>query len=146
MLLCIIEQLDLKEVPVFHVHDCFETKNDRALYVGANNKKMMHLRATLPSHTVLFVYNPQSENKEIKQFEMDSRIIKRRYFLSEKIKDSKTIGIAIGTLAVKNYLKVVERMKQLLAAHKKKYYVISVGRLTVAKFANFPEVINNKRQ
>lgn len=124
------------EFAVFYVHGNYDAKNCNVLYVGNSKKKVMHLKATLACDE-LFVY----ENNEIKRYEIDTRILKRRYFLSEKIKDSKTIGIVIGTLAVKNYLKVVERMKTLLTAHKKKYYIISVGKLTVAKLANFPEVL-----
>lgn len=122
-----------------HVHDfCGETKNRTVLYVGDNKKKLIHLKATLACDE-LFHYDPKDE--KVEKFEMDSKILKRRYYLAEKIKDSTVVGIVIGTLAVKNYLRVIERMKKLLAAHKKKYYVISVGKLTVAKLANFSEVV-----
>lgn len=68
------------------------------------------------------------------------KILKRRYFLIEKIKDSSTIGIIIGTLAVKNYLRIINRIKKIIQASGRKYYVISVGKPTVAKLANFLEV------
>lgn len=58
----------------------------------------------------------------------------------EKIRDARTIGIVIGTLGVKNYLKIIERMKNLATAYGKKYYLISVGKPTVAKLANLGEV------
>lgn len=126
-----------KEISIYYIHDAFEAKNCSAIYVGKNSRKLLHLKATLACDE-LYAYDPDS--CQITTFEIDSKIIKRRYFLAEKIKDSKTVGIVVGTLAIKNYLKVVERMKQLLVAHKKKYYIISVGKLTVAKLANFPEV------
>lgn len=126
-----------KELAVYYVHDLFEAKNSSAIYVGNNNRKLIHLKATLACDE-LYAYDPNT--CQIKTFEIDSKIVKRRYFLAEKIKDSKSVGIVVGTLAIKNYLKVVERMKKLLTAHKKKYYIISVGKLTVAKLANFPEV------
>lgn len=80
--------------------------------------------------------------ESIKQFDTHSRILKRRNYLMEKIKDSKTIGIVIGTLAVQNYLKIIERLKSLIKSRGKKYYLISVGKPTVAKLANFQEVSN----
>lgn len=128
----------VEEYKVFCVHETFNiSPNTNVLFVGKNEKKLMHLKATLNCDE-LHVYDP--EQCEIKTFEIDSKVIKRRYFLSEKIKDSKIVGIIVGTLAIKNYLKVVERMKNILKVHKKKYYIISVGKLTTAKLANFPEV------
>lgn len=79
----------------------------------------------------------------VKIFEDASKIIKRRHFIIEKIKDSETIGIIIGTLGVKNYLQILDRIKSLISQSGKKYYLISVGKPTVAKLANFPEVLFN---
>ena len=76
-------------------------------------------------------------------YETDEKILRRRYFLIEKIKDSNTVGIVIGTLGVKNYLQAIERLKKLIALQNKKYYLVSVGKPTVAKLANFPEVKKN---
>lgn len=84
--------------------------------------------------------DPKISNS-VQKYEQDSKVLKRRYFLTEKIKDSATIGIVISTLAVKNYLKIIERLKTLIKVHEKKYYIISVGKPNVAKLANFPEVI-----
>lgn len=133
-------------ISVYYLHNYYDAKNCCVIYIGSSNKKLIHLQATLGCDE-LFACDPQSGNGDIDRFEMDSRVVKRRYFLAEKIKDSTTVGIVVGTLAIKNYLRVVERMKKLLAAHRKKYYIISVGKLTVAKLANFSEVIKcNKKQ
>lgn len=60
--------------------------------------------------------------------------------MAEKIKDSQTIGIVLSTLAVANYLQILDRTINLIKQHEKKYYIISVGKPNVAKLANFPEV------
>lgn len=99
----------------------------------------MHTIISFLAHT-FFICDPKTAYS-IEEASCDSKILKRRYFLSEKIKDSTTIGIIIGTLAVQNYLKVLDRIKTLIKLHSKKYYIISVGKPTVAKLANFPEVI-----
>lgn len=88
----------------------------------------------------LFSYNEERSIKLLK-YEQDEKILRRRCFLIEKIKDSQTFGIIIGTLGVKNYLEAIDRIKKLISLHKKKYYIISVGKPTVAKLANFPEVL-----
>lgn len=86
-------------------------------------------------------YFDQDEGSRLINYEQDEKVLRRRYFLIEKIKDSNTVGIVIGTLGVKNYLQAIERIKKLLKLHNKKYYMVSVGKPTVAKLANFPEVI-----
>lgn len=87
------------------------------------------------------LYYFKEEGPSLVNYEQDEKVLRRRYFLIEKIKDSSTVGIVIGTLGVKNYLKAIERLKKLFLLHQKKYYMISVGKPTVAKLANFPEVI-----
>lgn len=82
-------------------------------------------------------------NGKLVKYNIETHVLKKRNFLIEKIKDSKTIGIIIGTISIKNYIQVIERMKKLIEMSSKKYYLISVGRPTVAKLANFPEVICN---
>lgn len=89
----------------------------------------------------LFWYNPLESKPTLLKYEMNSKVLKRRYYLIEKIKDSTTVGIVVGTLAVQNYMQLIQRIKELLQLHKKKYYIISVGKPTVAKLANFPEVL-----
>lgn len=66
--------------------------------------------------------------------------IRRRLYLSERVKDAKTIGILIATLGITHYLKAVESIRKLATRKGKKCYIISVGKPSVAKLANFPEV------
>lgn len=66
--------------------------------------------------------------------------IQRRFYLMEKLKDSNTVGIIVGTLGVSGYLDAIKRVSKLVRRKGKKCYVISVGKPTVAKLANFSEV------
>jgi diphthamide biosynthesis protein 2 len=61
--------------------------------------------------------------------------------LIERVKDAKTLGIVVGTLGVSNYLGAVDRLKELAKQRGKKLYIIAVGKPSVTKLANFPEVI-----
>jgi hypothetical protein len=63
-----------------------------------------------------------------------------RYYLVQKAKDSQVFGIVVGTLGVSKYLSVINTMQQLISLAGKKSYVLSVGKLNVAKLANFAEV------
>lgn len=69
-----------------------------------------------------------------------TRVIRRRLYLVEKVKDAKIIGILVATLGVQGYLSAVESVRNLAKRKGKKCYVISVGAPNVAKLANFPEV------
>jgi diphthamide biosynthesis protein 2 len=61
-------------------------------------------------------------------------------YLVERIKDANNIGILVGTLGIKGYLKAIEQVKQLCNRGNKRTYIIAVGKPNPAKLANFPEV------
>ncbi|KAL1502131.1 hypothetical protein ABEB36_007323 [Hypothenemus hampei] len=109
------------------------------LYIGQNERKLINIDLSF-NVKCLYYYEPDKNPPKITPFQQNTKIIKRRHFLIEKIKDANTIGIVIGTLGVKNYLKVIERLKKLAEANGKKYYLISVGKPTVAKLANLGEI------
>lgn len=50
------------------------------------------------------------------------------------------LGIVIGTLGVSRYLQVLESVKRLIISSGKKPYIFAVGKINVAKIANFAEV------
>ncbi|KAK5638455.1 hypothetical protein RI129_012750 [Pyrocoelia pectoralis] len=107
------------------------------IFIGHNLRKILNYKLSFKPRQ-LYYYDPTKDM--CVNYECDPKILKRRRFLAEKIRDSNTIGIVIGTVAVKNYLAVLERVKRLIKLSGKKYYVISVGKPTVAKMANFAEM------
>ncbi|CAH1971071.1 unnamed protein product [Acanthoscelides obtectus] len=142
----------LVDTPYIHILDRIEAlKNDsvticsadkieglssdqKFVFVGEPGRKLTN---------IVFALKPQEMywfKDSLHKYVMDVRVLKRRNYLMEKIRDSRTIGIVIGTLGVKNYLNVIARMKELINLSRKKYYIISVGKPTVAKLANFPEL------
>lgn len=69
-----------------------------------------------------------------------NRYLMKRYFLVEKTKDAKIIGILVGTLGVKDYIQTLDRIKTLIKKAGKKSYTFVVGKINVAKLANFMEI------
>lgn len=110
------------------------------LYIGKNDRKLLNFRLKHKNIPNLYYYDPQENDPLIKNYEENSMILKRRRYLVEKIKESETFAIVIATVVIENYMKAMERIKELLKLNGKKYYIISVGRPTVAKLANFPEM------
>ncbi|VDK41626.1 unnamed protein product [Taenia asiatica] len=66
-----------------------------------------------------------------------SAFLRRRYFLMERFKSAKRIGILMGTLSVSRYSDIVARLKRLLHRAKKPYTTLVVGRINEAKLMNF---------
>lgn len=69
-----------------------------------------------------------------------TQILRRRYALVTSMSTVSTWGILINTLSVKNYLHVVEHVKQQITNAGKKFYLFVVGKINAAKLANFSEI------
>jgi diphthamide biosynthesis protein 2 len=69
-----------------------------------------------------------------------SAALSRRYAILTRLSTVPIFGILINTLSVKNYLHIVEHVKQKIAAAGKKSYMFVVGKLNAAKVANFSEI------
>ncbi|KAJ5175026.1 2-(3-amino-3-carboxypropyl)histidine synthase subunit 2 [Penicillium canariense] len=69
-----------------------------------------------------------------------SAAVRRRYAILTSLNTVPIWGILINTLSVKNYLHIVEHVKEQIAAAGKKSYMFVVGKLNAAKVANFSEI------
>lgn len=108
--------------------------NGTLILLGKDERKLINIELIFNGDN-LYYYDGA-----LKRYGSNVKLLTRRRYLIEKIKDSNTIGIVVGTLGVANYLGVIERIKKLISLNSKKYYIISVGKPTVAKLANFPEM------
>ncbi|KAM6218396.1 2-(3-amino-3-carboxypropyl)histidine synthase subunit 2 isoform 2-T2 [Rhynchocyon petersi] len=68
------------------------------------------------------------------------RLRARRHYLVERAKDARVVGLLVGTLGVARYQEALAHLQNLTQAAGKRSYVLSLGRPTPAKLANFPEV------
>lgn len=66
--------------------------------------------------------------------------LRRRYAITTRLTTVPIWGILINTLSVKNYLHIVNHVKEQIAAAGKKSYMFVVGKLNAAKVANFSEI------
>ncbi|KAL3469776.1 hypothetical protein BJX99DRAFT_251724 [Aspergillus californicus] len=67
-------------------------------------------------------------------------VLRRRYAILTRLSTVPIFGILVNTLSVKNYLHIVEHVKEKIAAAGKKSYLFVVGKLNAAKVANFSEI------
>ncbi|KAI9729581.1 MAG: Diphthamide biosynthesis protein 2 [Cirrosporium novae-zelandiae] len=66
--------------------------------------------------------------------------LRRRYALLTSLNTASIFGILINTLSVKNYLHMVEHVKEQIRKAGKKSYTFVVGKVNAAKIANFSEI------
>ncbi|KAM9839835.1 2-(3-amino-3-carboxypropyl)histidine synthase subunit 2 [Aulostomus maculatus] len=69
-----------------------------------------------------------------------SRALMKRYYAIERAKDANVVGILVGTLGVANYLSIIQQLKETIHRAGKKSYMFAMGKLSVAKLANFMEI------
>lgn len=65
----------------------------------------------------------------------------QRYNNVEKVRNAEIIGILIGTVAVDNYMNIINNLKMSIAKSGKKYYEVLIGKLNEPKLKNFQIVI-----
>ncbi|EPZ34132.1 Diphthamide synthesis DHP2, eukaryotic domain-containing protein [Rozella allomycis CSF55] len=106
------------------------------LYVGSKDLHQLSIMS-IHCHSQFYIL----EGKQfVEQSIYNNSMLRKRFHLIEKAKNANIIGIVVGTLAVSSYLDVLEKVKKLIKSSGKKYYVLSVGKLNVAKLANFMEI------
>ncbi|KAI9376671.1 hypothetical protein BJX61DRAFT_530679 [Aspergillus egyptiacus] len=80
-------------------------------------------------------------DKEVKPLPASTAAaLRRRYAILTRLSTVPIFGILVNTLSVKNYLHIVEHVKEKIAAAGKKSYMFVVGKLNAAKVANFSEI------
>lgn len=63
-----------------------------------------------------------------------------RYYLVQRAREAGVIGIVVGTLGVQRYGSVVRSVRKMIEDAGRKAYTLAVGKVNVAKLANFAEV------
>lgn len=84
-------------------------------------------------------YDPESKTIKRDAWNINRQLMKR-YYLVERAKDAERVGILAGTLGVSDYLQVIDRLSKAIRSAGKKCYKFVIGKLNVAKLANFAEV------
>ncbi|RKP26913.1 putative diphthamide synthesis protein-domain-containing protein [Syncephalis pseudoplumigaleata] len=115
------------------------TLNDcRIFYIGEESRTLTNLLMT-NNKAEVHSFAPTTNETRLESASVN-RALMKRYYLVQKAKDADVIGIVAGTLGVVSYMQVIEHLKQMIRKAGKKFYFFSVGKLNVAKLANFPEI------
>ncbi|KAF9893586.1 Diphthamide biosynthesis protein 2 [Aspergillus nanangensis] len=101
------------------------------------------LLLTLASRVAAIQIYPTNDltNENVKPSPASSTIaLRRRYAILTRLSTEPIFGILVNTLSVKNYIHIVEHVKEKIAAAGKKSYLFVVGKINAAKVANFSEI------
>ncbi|KAF9146857.1 Diphthamide biosynthesis protein 2 [Mortierella sp. GBA39] len=107
-------------------------------YIGDESPTLSNIMMT-HSRCDTYSYNPEKKQGRLESAQVNKALM-RRYFLVQKAKDADVIGIAIGTLGVASYMTMIQHLKVLIESKGKKAYTFVMGKLNVAKMANFMEI------
>lgn len=66
--------------------------------------------------------------------------LRRRYALLTSLSSASVFGILVNTLSVKNYVSIIDYVKNRISSVGKKSYTFVVGKINAAKIANFSEI------
>ncbi|KAJ1666698.1 Diphthamide biosynthesis protein 2 [Coemansia sp. RSA 1813] len=108
------------------------------LYIGQESLTLTNVLLTQRSKAI-YSYDPRTQLLR-EEGAKANRHLGRRYYMVQQAQDADVVGIVVGTLAASRYLRVVETLKTLLRQAQRKFYIFVVGKLNVAKLANFPEI------
>lgn len=122
----------------FHIPSKIDISDCTMLYIGGESLTLTNLIYSFPS-SQFYSYNPSTKSARRENYNVNKMLMKR-YYLIEKAKDASIVGILIGTLGVANYMDILNRLKILIKKAGKKSYVFIVGKINVAKLANFMEI------
>lgn len=114
------------------------------LYIGQNCRQMVNIMlrcsgkdgaAACWSYTFDSGTNFSTDASNVCRRELN-----RRFYLTEKARMASIIGIVVGTLGVSRFQSVVTNLRKRIEASGRGCYTLVVGKVNVAKLANFGEI------
>ncbi|VDO04541.1 unnamed protein product [Rodentolepis nana] len=125
---------------IFHLKDNLEFPKG-LLYLGECDSNFYSILVSMKdAYKIAPILIDPNTGKVNFAIESASKLLRKRYFLMEKAKSAKRIGILMGSLSISKYMNVVDRIKHLLYRAKIAYTTLVVGRLNEAKLMNVPDL------
>ncbi|RIA85674.1 putative diphthamide synthesis protein [Glomus cerebriforme] len=113
-------------------------ENCTIFYIGCESLTLTNIIMT-HNKCKVYSYDPEIRVGRQETIQVNKALMKR-YYMVQKAKDADVIGIVIGTLGIASYLTIISHLKKLIIHAGKKPYTFVMGKLNVAKMANFMEI------
>ena len=137
--LVVPSDIELSDYTLLYIGDASGEKN------GSRQFLNILLRCCSPGGTDgCWAYDPYHKPEVINTDPTSSlsisRYLNRRYYLIQKTKMASIIGILVGTLSQKRFRSVIDRVRLLVEESGRSCYTFAVGKVNVAKLANYAEI------
>lgn len=110
----------------------------RMFYVGREGLTLTNFMMTW-NRCAFGSFDPDTSKGRAESVNINKALMKR-YYNIERAKDASVVGILVGTLGVANYLSIIQQLKASIHKAGKKSYLFAMGKINVAKLANFLEI------
>nr|XP_033772147.1 2-(3-amino-3-carboxypropyl)histidine synthase subunit 2 [Geotrypetes seraphini]XP_033772148.1 2-(3-amino-3-carboxypropyl)histidine synthase subunit 2 [Geotrypetes seraphini]XP_033772149.1 2-(3-amino-3-carboxypropyl)histidine synthase subunit 2 [Geotrypetes seraphini] len=107
-------------------------------YIGGESPTLTNFMMTW-NQCAFSTFNPHTGKGRHETLSVN-RALMKRFYLIERARDAKVVGILVGTLGVADYLSVIQHLRDRICRAGKKSYTFVMGKLSTAKLANFLEV------
>ncbi|XP_006634793.2 2-(3-amino-3-carboxypropyl)histidine synthase subunit 2 isoform X1 [Lepisosteus oculatus] len=107
-------------------------------FIGQEGATLTNFMMTL-NRCSFCSFNPETGVGRSETVKVNKSLMKR-YYLIERAKDARVVGILVGTLGVAGYLSIIDHLKETIKKAGKKSYMFAMGKLNVPKLANFLEI------
>ncbi|XP_069794993.1 2-(3-amino-3-carboxypropyl)histidine synthase subunit 2 [Narcine bancroftii] len=122
----------------FTLHDDRNVSDYNMFYVGQESPTLTNFMMTW-NRCSFCSFDPMKGVGRQETVNINKALMKR-YYMIERAKDAQVVGILIGTLGVADYLSTIDHLKWIVKQSGKKSYTFVMGKLNVAKLANFLEI------
>nr|CAD2190217.1 unnamed protein product [Meloidogyne enterolobii] len=114
-----------------------ENKNNLLIFFGEKESPLLPLFVlTLKGINKILHYEPKEKSFYLESSKTNKLLMKRMY-LAEKVKDANTIGLVLGYVSMECRKEAISRVRKLCKQRGKKLYVFYIGKLNEAKLTNF---------
>ncbi|XP_059840077.1 2-(3-amino-3-carboxypropyl)histidine synthase subunit 2 [Hypanus sabinus] len=122
----------------FTIHDGRSVNDYNMFYIGQESPTLTNFMMTW-NQCSFCSFDPVKGVGRQESVNINKALMKR-YYMIERAKDAQVVGILVGTLGVADYLSTINHLKRIVKQLGKKSYTFVMGKLNVAKLANFLEV------
>eukprot|EP00299_Pterocystis_sp_00344_P010732 c4879_g1_i1.p1 GENE.c4879_g1_i1~~c4879_g1_i1.p1 ORF type:complete len:379 (-),score=127.98 c4879_g1_i1:110-1246(-) len=108
------------------------------LWIGSECLQLTNLLLNFGSSTI-WKFDP-NDNQLSPEEHRSNRLLMQRFHLIQRAIDANVIGILVATLALDKHREVISALREEIEQSGRKSYTFVVGKINVAKLANFGEI------
>lgn len=97
----------------WHVREGQSSTDYAVAYIGSNNRTLSNLMLAM-SGSLFYLYSPVDSSACLLDRSSTNKSLMKRYYLIEKAKDAHIIGLLFGTMSVRSYGNMHDRLRQLI--------------------------------